>query len=284
MLQRDKLITVEAAADSMKGKHSLVSIVTVSLNQGRFLRRCIESVRDQPGPKEHILIDAESTDETPNVIGKYRGELSEIIVEGDAGPADGLNKGFSRAKGSILCYLNADDCFAPDSFEIVRDFFYAHPKIDVVCGAIQYIDENGNKRPRKRTSDQFDLTRYAAGLCTIGQQATFFRRRAYDRVGGFNVDNRVAWDGELLVDLALTGARFATLNKVLGYFRIHKNSLSTGQAQQQAYLEALKTHYACMQQKARAAGVKIYAPRERVLRTLMYKLDPIRHISYFIVR
>src|SRR6056297_3263837 len=107
----------------MNAQAATISVVTISFNQASFLGTCVESVSAQQGPKEHILVDAESTDQSPAVIERYAAGLSEIIVERDEGPADGLNKGFSRAKGDILCYLNADDCFVPGAFEHVRAFF-----------------------------------------------------------------------------------------------------------------------------------------------------------------
>src|SRR5262249_48909180 len=146
--------------------------------------------------------------------------VDELVFERDRGPADGLNKGFARAGGEILGYINADDRLAPGALEHVRAFFAAHPQVDVLCGAIRLIDQRGGAFLRKRTADPFDIRRYIAGVCMVGQQATFFRRSAFERTTGFNIANRVSWDGELLVDLALAGARFATTPRVLGEWRL----------------------------------------------------------------
>jgi hypothetical protein len=137
--------------------------------------------------------------------------------------------------------------------------------VDVLCGAIRIIDAQGGVAWRRRTADRFDLARYAAGICTIGQQGTFFRRAAFERAGGFNAANRICWDGELLVDMALTGARFATTGRVLGDFRIYPESI-TGSNR---HYDQLVAEHARIGRKIEAARVPLMTPAEaRVQRTI----------------
>src|SRR6202040_325279 len=109
----------------------------------------------------------------------------------------------------------------------------------------------------KRTSDRFDVRRYAAGICTVGQQATFFRRRAFEAAGGFNSGNRICWDGELLVDMALAGARFPTVRRGLGDFRIYGNSI-TGSGR---FTARLYEEHGRIGAKIAASGVRLYSSR-----------------------
>ena len=102
-------------------------------------------------------------------------------------------------------YDNADDYFEPGAFQRIAGFFHARPEVDVLCGAIRIVDGNGKARLRKLIADRFDLKRFVAGVSVVGQQGTFFRRRAFEHSGGFNLKNRTCWDGELLVDFALKG-------------------------------------------------------------------------------
>jgi glycosyltransferase involved in cell wall biosynthesis len=257
-----------------------ISIVTLSYNKGPYLEECLRSVLEQDcGGVEYIVVEPGSTDGSRDVLARYRARLSALIEEPDDGPADGLNKGFAAAHAEIFGYLNADDRYLPGALRYVVDYFGAHPDVDVLCGAIRIIDEHGGVSPRKRTSDRFDLADYAAGICTIGQQATFFRRSIFERAGRFNVANRIAWDGELLVDMALAGARFETVRKVLGDFRIYGESITGSQT----YRERLARYHAGLREKLRRHSVPLHTGRGEKVRRLLYKCDPVRHLNYFLV-
>ena len=258
-----------------------ISVVTISYNQAPYLDECIRSVLDQGYPNiEYIVVDPGSKDSSRDIICKYSDRIKKIILEPDRGPADGLNKGFAHATGDIFCYLNSDDCLAPGSFAFVNDFFRNHPSIDILCGAIRIIDENGKPSLRKRTSDLFRIADYAQGISTVCQQATFFRRTAFHKTSGFNVENRISWDGELLIDFALAGCQYETVRKVLGDFRIYSSSIS-GSKQ---YLEKMLREHRRLNNKMASANVKLYSPVEGKLRRLLYKLNIRRHIGYFLAQ
>jgi glycosyltransferase involved in cell wall biosynthesis len=258
-----------------------ISVVTISYNQGLYLEECIRSVLDQNYPNvEYIVVDPGSTDDSRNILQKYSGRIQKIILEPDHGPADGLNKGFAQATGDIFYYLNSDDRLAPGSFMYVSEFFSTHPLTDILCGAIRIIDENGMASPRKRTSDLFRMADYAEGISTVGQQATFFRRIAFQKAGGFNADNRISWDGELLIDFALAGCQFETVRRVLGDFRIYSDSI-TGSSQ---YLEKMLRERRRLRNKMEHANVPLYSSVEGKIRKLLYKLNICRHLGYLLVR
>jgi hypothetical protein len=86
-------------------------------------------------------------------------------------------------------------------------------------------------------SDRWSLRRYAYGAAVVPQQATFFRRAALLRAGGFNEENRTCWDGELLVDMARAGGRFHRLGAFLGAFRLHPESISGSERFHAQYVE-----------------------------------------------
>ena len=258
-----------------------ISIVTISYNQKAFLRECIESVLGQQYPRcEYIVIDAASPDGSAEVVRDFGERIDRFICEPDHGPADGLNKGFALAGGDVFGYINADDRLTPGALAFVAEYFAQHPDVDVLCGAIRIIDEAGRASWRNRTADKFDPARYAARVCTVGQQATFFRRSAYSACGGFNADNRICWDGELLVDLALTGARFATVRKILGDFRIYGASI-TGSGK---FLDKLFSEHARIARKIQEHGVPVYPPLSAALHRFAYRLDLRRHLGYLTVR
>jgi glycosyltransferase involved in cell wall biosynthesis len=256
---------------------SRISIVTLSFNQASFLEECLLSVRRQQCENvEYIVVDPGSTDGSRDILARYGDRVDTQVLEPDRGPADGLNKGFSVATGEIFCYINADDRLASGALEYVRRFFASNPDVEVLCGAIRIIDRQGRASVRARTSDPFNLAHYAAGICTVGQQATFFRRGIFEKAGGFNPDNQINWDGELLVDMALAGGRFATTARILGDFRIYPESI-TGSKK---HRERSRVESERIAEKIRERGVPLYSPLERRLRRMLYKANITRHLGY----
>ena len=254
-----------------------IGIVTISYNQVRYLARAIESVSlGDPQRLEFVIVDAGSTDGSRMIIERYRRRFSRVIFEPDHGPPDGLNKGFAATTADILGYLNSDDRFAPGALDYVLRYFEANPQVDVLCGAIRIIDERGRASVRRRTPDRINLRRYAYETCYFWQQATFFRREAFLRTGGFNLTSRTAWDGELVVDMALAGSRFGYTNKILGDFRIYADSI-TGSGRLRQALARDRIH---LREKILRAGVRPASGVEvRVMKTL-YKFNLRRHWSY----
>jgi glycosyltransferase involved in cell wall biosynthesis len=257
-----------------------LSIVTISFNQARFLGECMDSiVRQKTDGVEYIAVDPGSTDGSRELLKQSPG-IDRLIMEPDAGPADGLNKGFAAATGEVYGYINADDRLAPGAIEFVRRFFAENPAVDVLCGAIRIFDEDGRVSLRARTADLFDARRYAAGVCTVGQQGTFFRREAFLRAGCFRVANRVAWDGELLVDLHLSGARFATTRRILGDFRVYPGTISNSDAYHRKCCEYLRD----LHQKLHDRGIAPFPPSLVRIARLAYKLNALRHLDYVLAR
>ena len=202
------------------------SIVTISYNQAPFLRGAIESVLDQGYPDlEYILVDPGSTDGSRDIIEDYRDRAARIIYRADRGAAEGLNNGFAQVTGDVLGFLNSDDVLLPGALQRVARAFAENPDVDLVMGHIWIIDGEG-KRTRKAYTDPFDLKAFAHGACTICQQATFFRAKAFRDAGGFNVARRVAWDGDLFLDMLQNSARHMIVDSFLGEFRIHRSSIT----------------------------------------------------------
>lgn len=202
------------------------SIVTISYNQAEFIERTIQSVIGQNGVElEYIVVDPGSTDGSRDIITRYAGRMAHVIFEPDAGPADGLNKGFALATGELCGYLNSDDMFEPDALSRVAEFFRRHPHVDVACGHA-WITDRHDVRIRKVWSDPFRRRFVAAGAAVQIQPSTFFRKTAFDRSGGFNVLNRSNWDGELLVDMFRNGARISIINEFLSSYRLHEVSIT----------------------------------------------------------
>lgn len=204
-----------------------ISIVTISYNQGEFLEKAILSVINQKNEVdlEYIVVDAGSTDGSREIIKSYENEIDCIIFESDEGPADGLNKGFRLATGDIYGYLNADDEFVLGALQEVDEYFNIHPDIDVVSAHGEIIDGHDNFL-QKCFSHNFNLQRYVEGNCVVVQQSTFFKSDIFKATHGFNKNNHISWDGELMVDMALNNAKFSRLHRYWSRFRVYDQSIS----------------------------------------------------------
>lgn len=203
-----------------------ISIVTISFNQVRFLEQAICSVLKQDHSNvEYIVVDPGSTDGSREIIEQYRDRIDRVIFEPDRGPADGLNKGFAHASGDVFGFLNSDDMLEPGALSDIARFFETHPEVDVVSGHSWIIDAEGRKK-RRFYSDRFSLRMAAYEACILAQQSTFFRSEIFRRVDGFNTENRLFWDGELFIDMALAGARFALTPEFWSRFRVHGEGMT----------------------------------------------------------
>lgn len=203
-----------------------ISIVTISYNQGRFLERAIQSIIGQHYDDiEYIVVDSGSTDGSRSLLSNYRDQISQLILESDSGPADGLNKGFTRATGQIFGFVNSDDKLLPGALRYVNNFFNENHEVDVLMGSGVMMDEN-DKTLRHIVPSRITKYAFAYGAIEFIQQSLFFRAEKYREIGGFNINNRVSWDGELLLDFILANAHFARSSAELGAFRVYSDSIT----------------------------------------------------------
>ncbi len=202
-----------------------VSIVTLSFNQGKFLRRALRSVLEQNYPVEYIVVDPGSTDGSREIISAYRNEIAHVVLQPDDGPAHGLNRGCAAASGDVLAYVNADDALLPGAVGEAVEYLAARPELAVVYGDGYLVDADG-RVIRSIESSPFNVRRFGYGHVTVLQQATFIRRRAFDQVGGFNAANPVSWDGEILLDIALRGGRLRHVMRKWGAFTLHAEGIT----------------------------------------------------------
>lgn len=203
-----------------------ISIVTISFNQARYLEQTIKSIIEQQYEElEYIIVDPGSTDGSREIINKYKNFFKKIIFEPDNGPADGLNKGFSFASGEIFAYLNSDDYFLPGTLKKINEYFQQSINIDVIYGN-GYITDDSNRIFRRFYSDSFTPWRFVHNGCVVMQQSTFFTNNAFRSIGGFNENNHIWWDAELLLDFSMNNKKIKKVDDFLSVFRIHEESIS----------------------------------------------------------
>ena len=181
----------------------LVTVVTPSYNQGRFIAATIESVLGQDYPNlEYLIVDGASTDETAAVVARYGNRLT-FVSEPDRGQSDAINKGFRRARGEIVAWLNSDDVFLPGAIRAAVTALCAHPEAGAVYGDGFQIDEHGAVISRFAATRPFNLWRLLNLSDYILQQTVFFRRSVFDEVGLVDEELHYGMDWEILMRIGL---------------------------------------------------------------------------------
>ncbi len=184
-------------------EYPLVTIVTPSYNQGRFIEATITSVLNQGYPNlEYLVIDGGSTDNTLDILKQYDGKL-KWISEKDKGQSDAINKGFKLARGEIVAWLNSDDTYEPGAIHAAVDYFNKHDNVALVYGEGDIIDEFGLKVKRFDATQDFDLWTLIHVWDYIMQPATFFRRDALKQVNYLEENLHWCMDWDLWIKLAL---------------------------------------------------------------------------------
>jgi glycosyltransferase involved in cell wall biosynthesis len=183
---------------------TLVSIITPSFNQAKYLEQTIRSVLDQNYPSiEYIVIDGASSDGSLEKIKKYADKYAYWTSEKDSGQAEAINKGFARATGEVVAWLNSDDYYLPDTISAAVKVFEENPDVVLVYANMLAVDEHGktfNTLKYKQLTLE-DL------LCfqIIGQPAVFMRRSALQKTSGLDPSFHYLLDHLLWIQLAQHG-------------------------------------------------------------------------------
>jgi len=202
-----------------------ISIVTPSFNQGHFLEETIESVLSQGYPAlEYFVIDGGSTDDSVSVIKRYQRHLAGWVSEADRGQSDALIKGFKRATGTVMNWINSDDVLRPGALAAVGDA-WQQSKADLIVGRdIQFTDDvESPVGTFAGAGYEFpDCLRFWDGRFRYHQPPTFFSREIYEAVGGLRVDLHYVMDFDLYSRmLAKSSTEVCYLDAVLTGFRLH---------------------------------------------------------------
>jgi len=202
-----------------------ISIITPSYNQGNYIEETILSIINQNYPNlEYIIIDGGSTDNSIEIIKKYKKYLSYWISEKDNGQSDAINKGIQRSTGDLFNWINSDDYLEKGAlFEIARlyndniDCKLFIGKLKVIGESSESIQTNINVKLLKKGSIRNLPAR---------QQSTFFSLNYIKKSGGLNNVLHYCMDAELIFRFLYSSKSnmIATTDKVLGCYRIQSES------------------------------------------------------------
>lgn len=198
-----------------------ISIITPSYNQAKYLEETIQSVisqRDQI--HEYFVLDGGSTDGSVDIIKKYEKHIDWWISEKDKGQSDAIHRGFSKATGDVIAWLNSDDVYFPQALSRVKQAFDTHPNWDVLTGYSAWIDAESRIEKLWRIPKE---SRFWAdlGVMHVCQQTCFFKRSFYEKVGGLNLDLHMIMDTELWFRFMDANAVWGHIPEYLAGFRHH---------------------------------------------------------------
>ena len=179
----------------------LVTIVTPSFNQARFLEQTMRSVLEQDYPNiEYMVADGGSTDGSVDLIQKYSDRMKWWVSEKDNGQADAINKGFTRASGEIIAWINSDDYYMPGAVAGAVKALADHPEVGMVFGNVRVVDETEKVLNQLSYGDWglVDLMSFHI----IGQPAVFMRREVLEKVGHLDQSFHLLLDHQLWIRLA----------------------------------------------------------------------------------
>jgi glycosyltransferase involved in cell wall biosynthesis len=205
----------------VSGVRPLVTIVTPSFNQARFIRETLESVLNQSYPHiEYVVMDGGSTDQTVEILRKYGGQLSWLSGR-DRGQAHAVNSGWRRGRGSVVAYLNSDDVYLPGAVERAVEALERDPGAGAVYGEAYHVDDRGAILARY-PSEPFSMERLEE-TCFICQPTVFLRREIVEGVGYLDETLRYSLDYDLWIRVARV-SRFAFIPDYLARSRLHADT------------------------------------------------------------
>ena len=208
-----------------------ITLVTPSFNQGEYLEETIRSVTNQDYPNiEYFVVDGGSTDGSVDIIRKYSSDITWWVSEKDRGQTDALIKGFSRATGDLLGWINSDDVLEPGALDAISLAYNSNPGSLVAGNVMLFSDSSGPKRLLRPQNLNFeDMVKIWTRKAFFSQPGVFFPRRAYVEAGGLDVNLSYCMDYDLIIRLSRI-CPVIYLDQVLARARQHPASKTCSQS------------------------------------------------------
>ncbi|KLU02917.1 Glycosyl transferase, group 2 family protein [Rhodopirellula islandica] len=263
-------------------KEKCFSIVIVNFNYGRFLQEAITSVLDQSCQDfELIIVDGGSSDNSKEIISRNSDKLAWWCSEPDRGQSHAFNKGFSRAKGRFLTWLNADDIMFPGALERTKETILANPDDEWFAAGCFWLDTD-MRIMKCSSASPFSQRRVQRGLFSVCGPSSFFSRSLYLRSGGIDEDLHYMMDTELWGKFAtVLGAKYTAVPGYCWGMRLHPDAKMSGHNFESSPMSS-ESHHSWNQKEEEAKTIASRYGQDRA--TLFDRLittSPIRKIKNF---
>ena len=199
--------------------HPKISVITVCFNEIERIESTILSVVEQTYENiEFIVVDGNSNDGTRDILNKYKDKIDTYISEADDGIYDAMNKGVKYSTGDFLYFLNGGDkLFSPETICSIFSDLNLIEKVDVIYGNRYLMKKDGNLYYQTQPNSIDSIFLLING--TIYHQAAFISKNAFNKLGGYNLDYKIASDYDLFVRLKTKlNANFIYVNKTVCVF------------------------------------------------------------------
>ncbi|HEX8294916.1 MAG TPA: glycosyltransferase family 2 protein [Chthoniobacteraceae bacterium] len=242
----------------------LITVVTPSFNQARFLETTIRSVLGQLYQRlEYLIFDGGSSDGSAEIIRRYAPQLSYWQSQPDGGQAAAINAGFARSSGDLLCWLNSDDFFLPGTLHRIAAQFSGRTAEPLLCyGSCLFFEDQGKHakvvRPQAHDSAGLRLSAY------VIQPSAFWTRALWEKTGPLDAELSFAFDWDWFIRASAAG-EFETCEEILSAYRLHAahKSGSGGEKRRREILEVVRRHGAPQQVAAYEFAARNWAAHER---------------------
>lgn len=196
--------TTHGGPNTSGGAWPRITVVTPSYNQAQYLEQTIRSVLDQNYPNlEYIIMDGGSTDDSAAIIRRYGSRLAHWESEKDRGQGHAINKGFARATGDILCWINSDDYYLPGALYAAALQYLEQPFDFLYGGCLLRYEGWPQYDYTVRMPQVLHLTSHDLAVFDfIDQPSSFFSRRAWAQVAPIDESLTYAFDWDLFIRIS----------------------------------------------------------------------------------
>jgi glycosyltransferase involved in cell wall biosynthesis len=201
---------------------TLLSVVTPVRNQARYLGETLESVAALTVPHEHVVVDGGSDDGTVELLEASEDPHLSWVSEADHGQTDAVNKGFARARGDLVAWVNGDDAYVPEAVDRAVTFLDAHPEVGAIYGGQEYVNAEGEVI-RTFIPKRFSWRRYLYLGDNVPTPTVIFRRGLLESEGGLDESYVDAADYDFYLRI-LGATRVEPIREPLVRFRYHAHS------------------------------------------------------------
>lgn len=203
-----------------------ISIVTPSLNQGKFIEKTIRSVLLQNYPNlEYIVMDGSSTDESAGIIEKYSGWLTHWESVADKGQTNAINKGLSRCTGDIFNWLNSDDYYEPGCFRTIASNF-EQGTTGMLAGDYRFFYHDGSEDDKLIDFKLQPTLKETLAIVLINQPSSFFSLEFLRQLGKLDENLQYVMDQDIWKRFLFRYGQESVkyVNELLAHFRVHSES------------------------------------------------------------
>ncbi len=218
-----------------------ISVITPTFESAGFLEACVRSVISQRAEGvdlEYIVMDGGSKDGSVELLRQFGDEIDVVVSEPDQGPGDAINKGFQKATGEVVAWINADDRYRPGALKRVVEVMEKNPEASFAFGHCPIVDLEGQEIRQGITRFKeafYPVSSRFTFQCInyISQPACFFRRSAVEAAGPLCFDLKAAWDYEFFLRLWRQGKAVRIPAPAVSEFCWHEGSISGQHFRQQ---------------------------------------------------